>query len=243
MSDIHGNLVALRAVLADAEDRGVDRWWALGDLVALGPDPAGVLACLSELPNLQAIGGNTERYVLTGDRPFPSYDDAADDRTLLPRLVEVAASFAWTRGAITQAGWFDWLTQLPARLRMTLPDGTRVLGVHASPASDDGAGIDSRISDAALAGLLDGCDADLVFAGHTHDLTDRTVGSVRAVNLGSVSNPSRADRCATYAILHVEDDSHRVQHRVVEFDRAAALAAIDAAHHPAAEFLKRFLVP
>jgi predicted phosphodiesterase len=242
ISDIHGNLIALRSVIADAQACGVDGWWVLGDIVALGPDPVGVLECLGGLDNVAAISGNTERYVLTGDRPYPSDDDVAADASLLPRLVEVASSFAWTRGAITQAGWFEWLAALPPQLRMTLPDGTRVLGVHASPGSDDGPGIDTRIADVDLAELLVDCDADLVFAGHTHDVTDRMVGAVRAVNLGSVSNPNRADRCATYVILHADAVSHAVEHRVVEFDRVAALAAIDAVRHPAAMFLRRFLV-
>jgi putative phosphoesterase len=242
ISDIHGNLIALRAVLADAHSCGVDRWWVLGDIVALGPDPVGVLACLNELPQLDAISGNTERYVLTGERPYPDFDDVAADPDLIPRLVEVAVSFAWTRGAITQAGWFDWLEQLPAELRLTLPDGTRVLGVHASPISDDGPGIDTRISDEVLAELLADCDADIVFAGHTHDVTDRVIGGVRAVNLGSVSNPTRGDHCATYAILHVDEASHRIEHRIVEFNLIGARAAIDAVRHPAADYLHRFLV-
>lgn len=241
ISDIHGNSVALRAVLADALECGVTHWWALGDLVALGPDPVTVIECLTGLDNLQAIAGNTERYVVDGERPFPSFDDAARDPTLIPRLVEVARSFAWTRGAITQAGWFSWLEQLPARVRITLPDGTRVLGVHASPGAADGDGIDSRISDDALGELLRGCDADVVFGGHTHDMVDRTVGGIRAVNLGSVSNSIRPDRCATYVILHVESQSHSIEHRVVAFDRSAALKAIDDVRHPAAGYLKRFL--
>ena len=156
-------------------------------------------------------------------------------------LVEVAASFAWTRGAITQGGWFSWIEALPAQIRATLPDGTRVLAVHASPICDDGAGIDTRISDDELAKLLDGCDADVVFAGHTHDMTDRVVNGVRAVNLGSVSNPTRTDRCATYAVLTVEPDSHSIEHRVVEFDRHTVLSEIDAVRHPAAAYLRRFL--
>ncbi|MGB8860277.1 MAG: metallophosphoesterase family protein [Ilumatobacteraceae bacterium] len=241
IADVHGNSVALRAVIHDAAACGVTHWWALGDLVALGPDPVGVIELLNGLDELQAIGGNTERYVLRGERPFPSFDDAAQDPALIPRLVEVATSFAWTRGAITQAGWLPWLDRLPSQLRITLPDGTRVLGVHASPSSDDGDGIDSRISDAALGELLDGCQADVVFGGHTHDMTDRTVGQVRAVNLGSVANSSRADRCATYAILHIERTSHSIEQRVVPFDRSAALQAIDEARHPAPDYLRRFL--
>jgi predicted phosphodiesterase len=175
MSDIHGNSVALQAVLADANEQKVDRWWVLGDIVALGPDPVGVLEVLAELPDVSCIGGNTERYVLTGDRPHPSFEDATMNPALIPQLVEVARSFAWTRGMLTQAGWLQWLGALPSELRWTLPDTTRVLGIHASPRSDDGAGIDSTINDDELGDLLEGSAADLVFGGHTHDAIDRTL--------------------------------------------------------------------
>lgn len=76
MSDIHGNTTALRAVIADANAIGVDHWWVLGDIVALGPDPVGVLEILAELPNVEAIAGNTEWYVLTGDGPHPTVEHA-----------------------------------------------------------------------------------------------------------------------------------------------------------------------
>ena len=76
------------------------------------------------------ISGNTERYVLTGDRPYPSFDDVKANNELLPQMVEVATSFALTRGMVTQAGWLSWLEALASELRWTLPDQTRVLGVH-----------------------------------------------------------------------------------------------------------------
>lgn len=240
MSDLHGNLTATKAVVADAESVGVDEWWVLGDIVALGPNPVAVLEYISDLPGLQVIPGNTERYVLDGDRPFPGFDDVREHPSLLERLAEVAASFAWTRGMITQAGWYDWLQRLPANLRMELPDGTHLLAVHASPSSDDGPGISTTIADAALADLLSGCDADIVIGGHTHDVTDRTLGDVRAINLGSVSNSSRADRAATYSILNFDSVGHHFEPRVVDYNHDAELAAIDAAHHPAGDYIRQF---
>ena len=72
LSDVHGNRTALEAVLVDGVACGVERWWALGDLVAIGPDPAGTLELLANMPDLVATRGNTERYVMTGDRPPPA---------------------------------------------------------------------------------------------------------------------------------------------------------------------------
>ena len=73
LSDIHGNAIALKAVLADIERLGgVDALWILGDLVAIGPDPIGVLECIAALPQVYCTRGNTDRYVVTGERPSPS---------------------------------------------------------------------------------------------------------------------------------------------------------------------------
>jgi len=63
IADIHGNEVALRAILQDADRLEVDRWWALGDLVLFGPRPAEALELLQDLPGLGMLRGNTDRLV------------------------------------------------------------------------------------------------------------------------------------------------------------------------------------
>src|SRR5438445_13079387 len=76
-ADIHGNSIALNAVLADITARGgADAYWVLGDLIAIGADPVGTLERLAALPNATFVQGNTERYLLTGERPYPSIQDA-----------------------------------------------------------------------------------------------------------------------------------------------------------------------
>lgn len=240
LSDVHGNRQALDAVLADGHDQGVDRWWALGDLVAIGPDPAAVLERLTGLPDVEFTRGNTERYTLTTDRPPPHADDVAAQPHLLDLFAAVARSFAWTGGALAATGWRDWLSALPLEVRTDLPDGTRVLGVHASPGRDDGEGITPHRPDDELAADLLGAEADLVCAGHTHQATDRRIGPVRAVNLGSVSNPVTDDLRAGYVILHADDHGHRVEHRRVAYDQGAFLASLAASGHPEADFIASF---
>lgn len=232
MSDVHGNLTALEAVVADGEAQGVDRWWVLGDLVAIGPDPVGVLEVIVGLPDVEVIAGNTERYVLTRDRPRPSVQDVRADPGLLGRFSAVEGSFAWTRGALAACGWLGWLDDLPSEVRTELPDGTRVLGVHASPGRDDGAGITPHRPDDELISALEGADAELVCAGHTHQPTDRVVMGVRAVNLGSVSNPVTDDLRASYVIIDADDAGHAVEHRRVAYDHGAFLERLAASGHP-----------
>ncbi len=241
MSDIHGNLIALEAVLADGETQGVDEWWVLGDLVAIGPEPVATLERLASLPQVQMIQGNTERYVLTRDRPAPHPDDVHADPGLFGLFSAVEGSFAWTRGALAAHGWLDWVSRLPLDVRTVLPDGTRVLGVHASPGRDDGDGITPDRPEEELAADLVEAEADIVCAGHTHQPTDRVVGGVRAVNLGSVGNPSTDDLRASYVIIHADADGHRLQHRRVAYDQDAFLASVARSGHPEAEYIASFV--
>jgi predicted phosphodiesterase len=229
LSDVHGNSIALDAVLADvAAAGGVDGYWVLGDLVALGPDPNGVLERLDGLPGVDLLRGNTDRYVVTGERPAPSRtDDPAE-------LVEIAATFAWTQGALTASGRLDDLAELPLELRRTLPDGTRLLAVHASPGRDDGAGVGAHVDLAAIAAAS---AADLVVCGHTHVAFDRTVDGVRLVNLGSVSNPPPEDRRAAYAVLDANEVGYELEPRRVEYDHEAVVEQTLRLRHPGADFI------
>lgn len=240
LSDIHGNRHALEAVIADAVEQGVDRWWVLGDLVAIGPEPVPTIELIANLPDVEVISGNTDRYVLTDDRPPPRPDDVLANPKLFVLYAVIQRSFAWTCGALAAHGWLDWLRQRPLEVRTVLPDGTAVLGVRASPGKDDGDGITPHRDEEGLRRDLATADAQLVFAGHTHQPTDRVVGDVRAVNLGSLSNPIVDDLRASYVVLHADRHGHRVEHRWVDYDREAFVAAVDRSGHPAADYIASF---
>lgn len=242
VSDIHGNLVALHAVLADGADVGVERWWVLGDLVLLGSRPVEVVQRLRGLPDVAFVAGNTDRYVATNGQP-PAHPDAASvvgDAGLVQRYAAVAAAVAWAQSALLHADMLAWLDELPGEQRLTLPDGTRLLGVHASPTSDDGEGIDPDVDDEGLALLLAGCAADVVVGGHTHVATDRVVDGVRALNPGSVGLPRRCEG-ASWMIIEADDAGVRVEHRIAPFDVDAAVADLYARRHPTAAFVEAVL--
>jgi predicted phosphodiesterase len=240
ISDIHGNRTALEAVIADGTQRGVDSWWALGDLVAIGPEPVATLELLANLPNVRITSGNTERYILTGDRPPPHAHDVLAQPELLGLFVAIEGSFAWTRGALAATGWLDFLDQLPLETRTVLDDGTRMLGVHASPGRDDGDGITPDRPEAELLNALIGADAEIVVAGHTHQPTDRHVGHIRAVNLGSVGNPITDDLRASYVIVHADNHQHLLEHRRVSYDREKFLACLARSGHPEVDHIASF---
>jgi putative phosphoesterase len=242
IADIHGNDAALRAVLADADPFGVDCWWALGDLVLFGPRPAEVLELLVGLPGIKMLRGNTDRYVLTGDQPAPhaTLADAAASIDLVERYAAMAAGIGWTRGVLDQAGLLGILDNLPARLRLLLPSGASVLGVHASPRADDGPGIEPAIPDGQLGPLLAGSGADVVIGGHTHTVTDRVTHGIRALNPGSTGLP-RTVGMAGWLLLEDDGDTMTATQHSAPYDARSVAADLRSRRHPNAEFVTALL--
>jgi predicted phosphodiesterase len=208
--DIHGNLDALDAVLADPRAAGPDAVLVGGDAVP-GQFVREVLDRLEALPGpVHWVRGNGEREVAEAvGAPPPAPDD---------RVGQFAALSAAALGAERARA----LGALP--LALTL-DG--VLYCHATPRDDSE--ILTRISTPerwteALAGV----DARLVVAGHTHQQDDRSVGGVRFVNAGSVGLPYEGDGAARW--LWVADGVPEL--RATEYDAAAAGRAMLAAGWP-----------
>jgi predicted phosphodiesterase len=238
-SDIHGNVVALDAVIQGAIGEGIDEYWCLGDLVAHGPRPVEVVARLRDLGNLKCVRGNTDRYVLTGDLGgiIPPIDRPRTARAWRD-LADARESFAWTRGCLVAGGHAGWLAGLPLEQRVNLPDGTRVLLVHSSPGRDDGPGLSPGQSDEALvqAGFTKR-HADLVLVGHTHVRCERDLGGCRVVNPGPVSLPRRSDDQARWAVLEASNAGYAIEHRTVPYDLAGVVDDLSRQRHPAGRWL------
>lgn len=241
-SDIHGNTIALDAALQDIRARGgVDAYWVIGDLAALGPDPVGVLERVYALPNVILTRGNTDRYITHQQPPMPHADELTQDPTRVARYEQLRRNFEWTKGALALTDGLNKLAALPLEHRVILENGVRVLCVHAAPSTDDGDGIHPRQKQAELRELIRDCGADLVFVGHTHYPMDVLVDALRVVNLGSISNPLAPDLRAKYTLLQSDTRGYHLEHCRVEYDRAAVIEQLTRVQHPAREYIARYL--
>ena len=243
LSDIHGNSLALEAVLSDIQAHGpIDRYVLVGDYLAIGPDPAGVMARLLGLPNAVFVRGNTDHDLIH----LWSDDLAQANPTQLPHSLSYFMDIMWTRGAVSQPAWLDWLAALPIEQRLTLPDGTRLLAVHASPGQHDGAGIHPQRSPEQLRESLAHCRADLVVVGHSHIVMNIYVDSMHVVNLGNVSLPMVAapeynELRASYVLLESNAHGYHLEHRFVDYDHEAVIALAKERRHPSAERIAHYL--
>ena len=220
ISDLHGNLEALQAVLEDASGK-VDAVVCLGDIVGYNANPRECLRLVRETCAL-VIAGNHDQ-AACGVRPYDDFNDWARQ------------AMDWTRGQLS-AEEVDYLRGLPC----TAPFGGGWLAAHGSPRHTDEYLFDGR-------GFADAFDslrrlrpeARGCFVGHTHlpmvwaCETTRRVTQVEVpprvvtldaayryiVNPGSVGQPRNGNPLAAYAIL---DDPTAVELRNVPYDVAAA---------------------
>jgi putative phosphoesterase len=191
--DIHGNLPALEAVLAEVEREGVDAIVVGGDIASGPPQPREVVELVRWLPNAHAIRGNADRL---RDPEFAGEEGLG---WLLEQL---------------DGEQVEWLVSLPFSVML---DDT--LYVHATPL-DDTTIVTELTTDEKLAGLLRDVEQRRVVAGHTHMQLERRVGEKLFVNAGSVGWPYEGVPGAYWAIL---DDGVELKHTDYARERAAEL--------------------
>lgn len=223
--DIHGNLPALDAVLAEVERERVDAVVVGGD-VAGGPMPAGVLDRLAALDvPAHWVAGNGEREMLALE--------GADPAGLEP----YPAVEAWAVAQLS-AAQKDRLRDLAPTVVLAVDGLGPVLFCHGSPRSDEEF-ITPFTPDERLAGMLAGVDERIVVGGHTHRQLDRTVNGIRVLNAGSIGMPYEGVPGAFWALL-----GPAVELRRTDYDIAAAAAAIRATGvpHPDEVILRQTLL-
>jgi predicted phosphodiesterase len=175
LSDIHGQLDALRAVLATAERRSFQKLLVAGDLVFPGPEPLETWRRLSA-SGATLVQGLTDRAVATLD-PGTLRPQNDTERQRLERMRA-------TREALGDL-ILERIRRLPTHARVPLEDGTELLLVHGSPV-DPGEPLSFDLTDEEINALIGDDPADLIVCGASHVPFDRTVGGVRVVNVGSV---------------------------------------------------------
>ena len=228
VSDIHGNLPALEAVLADARERGAEKYWCLGDIVGYGANPSECLTILRELCQV-IIRGNHEQAVLDGPYGFNPL---------------AAAAIRWTREELGHVdGHLPFIADLPERI-----DTDHAVLVHGSPSHplDENLfredTLDHLPRNRDYSPKLARCFRHIdrpCFVGHTHipgvidgefrwtspeecDSSYDTGGLPCIINVGSVGQPRDGNVKASYALF----DGQVVTFRRVIYDVESAARAI-----------------
>jgi len=211
--DIHGNLPALEAVLADVDELAVDRVVIGGDFI-WGPFPSETVERLRALgERALVIAGNSEREVV----------DRLDETDELPP--HLVAPVRWTAERLTEEQ-LEFVAGLPKTVELDIDGLGPTVFCHATPRSDEEL-ITKATPDDALARVLADVEQQVVVCGHTHMQYDRKSGMRRIVNPGSIGMPYEAEPGAYWAVLGPD-----VALRRTIYDVGAAVESIRSSGFP-----------
>jgi putative phosphoesterase len=181
LSDVHGNLPALEAVITDAKNRNVDAFWNLGDFIGYGPFVDEVIELLFDTCSAQVIG-NYDLRVLK----FPK----KKQKWKLSKKKEKYLAFKWAWQRLSKNNCKK-LEQLPRQKRQTL-EGVKFLLTHGGPETvDEAIGVDTP--EKRFKQLANMAGVDVILCGHTHLPFAKTVDLTTFINPGSVGRPEGDD--------------------------------------------------
>jgi predicted phosphodiesterase len=224
ISDIHGNLVALEAVLHEIAREPIDQIICLGDVGSLGPQPQAVLDRLRDL-RCAVVLGNTDAWLL--NPPVATETDPDRLRTMYTINTWCAEQLSPADRAYLQT--FSFLLERP------LDAGRTLLAYHGSPCSFDDV-LAAVTPEAAITRMLAGWSAAVMVGGHTHIQMIRRYEAVHLVNVGSIGLPgvnagspelpmNRHVTWAEYGVLSIEQGRLSIDLRRTPLDMVAVRKA------------------
>lgn len=224
ISDIHGNLPSLKAVLEDIAGQDVDQVVCLGDVANFGPQPLETLLKVRDL-DIPVVLGNTDDSLLSPQREA----DVEKPNKDTPLFLDIEA---WAAEQMTPEAR-DYLRRFEPTLEFKLDFQHSLLCAHGSPRSYNDPITATTPADT-LDDYLAGVSAGLVAVGHTHRPFYRRHRDIILVNPGSVGLPYETARdgdevrnppWAEYALLESSRDQPVVSFRRVPYDSGEVVAA------------------
>lgn len=234
ISDIHGNCIALDAVLADVQQNPVDQIVCLGDAVQGGPQPAQVVARLREVA-CPVVMGNADAWLLSGQ-------ETGKEQIPAERLRKMQAIRDWSLSQLTVDDR-AFMGQFKPTVTIVSETDRRLLCFHGSPTSFDDILLPTT-SEEEFQRLLGGYASFILTGGHTHLQQVRRIGDSFFFNPGSVGvayshqqadNGFQADPWAEYAVLTLGSASTGLEFRRVPFDTIQLMQAYHESGRPYAD--------
>jgi len=247
-SDVHGNLTALEAVLADIAQRRPDATCFAGDLCLFGARPAETLRRLAHESHILSVSGNADIDLL--EATLGASEHVADDD-----FQRSSARWAAARLSGDDVRFLDAMT-FSQRLSPTGSSHDDLVVCHANPtdhhtfiapAEDEQRERLGKVvlphDEAQIDRLLDGVQAGAVAFGHFHFPNTQRAGDTLLVNASSVSNPMDLDPRAKYALLEWSSESLTWSATVIRvpYDRTAEHDALERHRPPNWQLLARIL--
>ena len=206
ISDIHGNAIALKAVLQDIEKKRVDKIYVLGDLCYRGPEPKRSVDLVRSL-HTDVIKGNADEWVVRGVR-----EGEVPDKVL--EIMNVERD--WTVSLLDETD-LDYLDSLPNEMKGEV-EGIGFHAFHATPSSLFDVVLPSEDDEALQAKLIASEEFQIYIYAHIHKPYIRYLNGKVVMNIGSVGLPLDGLTKSSYGIVEINDGNFSTSIERIEFD-------------------------
>lgn len=235
ISDIHGNIDALEAVIDDISSQKCDKIFVLGDYAMAGPEPKKVVEFFMRKKDddkYKMIKGNTD--VMISEYTAELY---ADTKEKAPVMAEALKNDFKTLNSLEKS----FLKNLPIQLEVE-EDGVKFLLVHGSPRKiNEDILPDTEMSE--VEKMLENVEANVVLCGHTHiPCGFQTSTKQTVINVGSVGRPFTPEPKSCYLTVTIEDGKCLYEHHFVEYDNEKAAQKLMQREFVGAEKLAKTLI-
>ena len=209
ISDVHSNATALKAVLSEMENMGVEKILHAGDVIGYNPNPNETVEMFIE-HKIISILGNHDRAIITGD--YSEFNPYA------------AAALLWTKKVLSP-GSFDYIQSLKSREHFTI-DKIHLVAIHGSPRDVDEYIFPVNVS----AHFLAAEKADVLVLGHTHVQFKKEYSLGIVLNPGSVGQPRDESPDAAFAVYDTVTNAAKLKR--IKYDVEKVIEDMRNAHLP-----------
>lgn len=230
ITDIHNNLPALKAVAEKLKQEKCDKIICCGDIIGIGPCPEETVRYMMQIPNLIAVRGNHEKYLLEGmPSEYPNRENMG---------FEEMKHHKWEHSLLS-AESVAFLESLPYKTDITC-EGFNISIMHYCMDSD-GHYINYKANSSAddLDKAFADIKSDIVLFGHDHR-RNICKGEKLYINVGSLGCPAQDKNLARGGILTIENGNVEIQPIDVEYNVNSVINRIDEIHYPDADNIKKF---
>ncbi|MDE6752207.1 MAG: metallophosphatase family protein [Eubacterium sp.] len=227
ITDIHNNLIALRAVVEQLNQMECDKIICCGDIIGIGPYPEETVQYIMQIPNLIAVRGNHEKYLLEGmPTEYPNEENMG---------LEEMQHHKWEHNLLSRKS-IDFLESLPYKINVSY-EGFNISIMHycmdydgyykANPSNDN------------LKKMFADVSSDIILYGHNH-CRNICKGDKFYINVGSLGCPAQDKNLARAGVIKIENGNAEVQTMDVEYDVNSVIHLIDEINYPDSDNIKKF---
>lgn len=230
ITDIHNNLPALKVVIEKLQQLDCNKIICCGDIIGIGPYPEGTVQYLMKIPNLIAVRGNHEKYLLDKmPAEYPNEENMG---------YEEMKHHKWEHSLLSTES-IDFLKKLPYQLSF-ICEGYSLSVIHYCM-DNDGHYKSGKMNPTKkdLNKMFANIEADIVLYGHNHN---RSIykGDKFYINVGSLGCPAQDKNIVRAGILSIENDTVEFEAIDLEYDADEVISAIDEINYPDAENIKKY---